>query len=664
MFITVSRKKKPQPAEKKAMPAKSTTTSEANHNYHAMIRTSQSNVSFLGNKVKKESTKYICPFVGPQKRKCEHEFTTYTALQKHFQRAHNKQKNELQKPEDTVPNNCRRIQNNNKRFHLTTVKMKLCSLLVGGKSVIDENRQRLVAQVNKVQQPPSTSSSTKIEQKENEMAREVFEIMEKQAVELSKLAILFSHLVYYKIYRFITTNDETVTDMAFKLNIDWNLILLTFKKFLRATKNSSIPNSKNTASDNNVTLYTIDGKDFFDMCIQYNVVTSFEQWSQNAWNYIADTFHTNFKNNIMVHLYRRLRNWFYFRLRNGRTKKYLRDKENNKKLSDEVYHTMKFLFEDEKCSKPEMVQHELIAELQSICKFPEFNKSGQSYFSRLYHNEDESDTKPSKSKKAKLTAPKKSKKPKKTVQSNGPRLLWIQMVPGFVRLQGWIHATNLNRDKELREAGILKPKNKRKRKRKRKRNRLQNISDPKNDTDDVENQITKPFIKPHRKRRQKRKQKYRKTDDDAIHYEKLRNFNVVPQHSFAMKHFAIDTKSLFDVVKNLKSFHSSDGKILFTQNEFVELINDSENANVKTMNPFWYYIFNLKKLETVTRKFGGRITTNSSDVSVQLCRIKETKRMSREEVIDLASRKRKANDSDPEPDVESESEDNNETLKE
>lgn len=74
------------------------------------------------------------------------------------------------------------------------------------------------------------------------MAREVFEIIQKQAAELSKLAILFSHLVYFKIYRLINTNDERVTDVAFQQNINWNLILLTFKQFLRATKNATIPN--------------------------------------------------------------------------------------------------------------------------------------------------------------------------------------------------------------------------------------------------------------------------------------------------------------------------------------------------------------------------------------------------------------------------------------
>lgn len=96
----------------------------------------------------------------------------------------------------------------------------------------------------------------------------------------------------------------------------------------------------------------------------------------------------------------------------------------------------------------------------------------------------------------------------------------------------------------MSDAGVLVPKKKGKRKRKRKRNR----SDAKNDTD-VEQEITKPVTQ--RKRSRKRKRKNGNEEDDAIHYEKLKSFNVVPQHSFAIKHFAIDTKSLFDVVKNL-----------------------------------------------------------------------------------------------------------------
>lgn len=254
----------------------------------------------------------------------------------------------------------------------------------------------------------------------------------------------------------------------------------------------------------------------------------------------------------MVHLHQRLRNWFYFRLRNGRKKKELRGKENKKKFADQVYHTMRFLFQYDKCSKPEMVQNGLIADLQQICRFPEFNNSGRSYFNRLYHDYEKSGAKASESKKAKLTTPKTSKKPKKIVQDNGPRLLWIQMVPGFVRLQAWIHTTNLNRYKDV------KTKTKKKRKRKRKRNRLQNSDQPVNDTTDAAD-VEKPPIEPPTHKNRRRKRKYRKgsENDEAIHWEKLKNFIVVPQNSFGMKHFAIDNKALFDVVKNLSSFHSA-----------------------------------------------------------------------------------------------------------
>lgn len=92
------------------------------------------------------------------------------------------------------------------------------------------------------------------------------------------------------------------------------------------------------------------------------------------------------------------------------------------------------------------------------------------------------------------------------------------------------------------------------------------------------------------------------------------------------------------------------------QAEFLELESDCTNANTKTVNPFWYFLFNIRKLETNAKKFGGRITTNGSDVSVQLCRIKPNRMMTKADVMEEAkNRKRKIND-----DSDSESDDSDE----
>lgn len=109
-------------------------------------------------------------------------------------------------------------------------------------------------------------------------------------------------------------------------------------------------------------------------------------------------------------------------------------------------------------------------------------------------------------------------------------------------------------------------------------------------------------------------------------------------------------------MKTLTAFQPH-GKGLYAQNEFVDLNVDSDNANRKTTNPFWYFIFNLQKLETETKKFAGRITTNASDVSVQFCKVKHDHQMTKAEVVELANqRKRKSTDVVSIDDSESEEE--------
>lgn len=87
-----------------------------------------------------------------------------------------------------------------------------------------------------------------------------------------------------------------------------------------------------------------------------------------------------------------------------------------------------------------------------------------------------------------------------------------------------------------------------------------------------------------------RKNAKQRTDDEAIHYGRLKNFVVVPQNDFHQKHIALDGKALFDLVKDLRQFQK-----LMNQAEFLELESDHTNANTKTVNPFWYFLFNIRK---------------------------------------------------------------------
>lgn len=277
-----------------------------------------------------------------------------------------------------------------------------------------------------------------------------------------------------------------------------------------------------------------------------------------------------------------------FKLLNSKKRMDVRGKENRKNIADKVYHTMNFMFDSGKCTQPKMIQHDLIGELQKICKFPDFNKSGRSYSSRLYLNykdedhDDENSTKRkisrSKPKKRKAAANKKKAKNTKT-QCNGPRLIWLQMVPGMVRLQQWIHQFNLAPRQDLVAADLLTRKNKKRKRRKTLRN----------DKAQPPCKIQLPKAKPRsagkRKRNRKRAPKKQYEDGETIHQAKLKNFIVVPQHDYHLKHFAIDSKSLFDVIKNLTAFRSN-GKGLYTQNEFIDLVADPENVNSKTVNPF------------------------------------------------------------------------------
>ncbi|KAJ6638772.1 hypothetical protein Bhyg_11510 [Pseudolycoriella hygida] len=89
----------------------------------AIIRLTDVDVSFLGNKFKKQQKRFVCPFEG-----CRADFSSFLNLKNHFRKEHGQ--HDLQKPVDSETNNWRKIQNANSRYDMSTVKLKLRSLLV------------------------------------------------------------------------------------------------------------------------------------------------------------------------------------------------------------------------------------------------------------------------------------------------------------------------------------------------------------------------------------------------------------------------------------------------------------------------------------------------------------------------------------------------------
>lgn len=407
--------------------------------YQATIRLVDVEVSFLGNKFTKQEKRFVCPF-----KECTADYSSWLNLKNHFEKTH--KRNDLQKPVVDNTQNWRKIQNQNNRYTMSTVKLKLRSLLFDDKLVADDELKRQRQQVNQL----------------------IVSVLDEKSIELSKLTILFTSLAYFKVYDIMnkTGNDNDV-DEIFSREVNWQSVLLTLKTFKRNTSKSGLSKATRLPKNGVSTFENIDDDAFFALCKELNVTTAFEEWSQNAWNTIADTFRTNFRTNIMTHLYQRLRHWFHFMLRDGKKNKEVRGKENRKTIGDKVYHTMKYLFDPDTCTQPAMVQHDLIAKLQGICKFPDFNARGRSYFGRLYfdynHGHDVSGKPKAKKRKTEKSTTQQKKKTKRKTQSNGQRLIWFQMVPGMVRLQQWINEQNSNRRDAMAAA---KPKRKRKRKRK------------------------------------------------------------------------------------------------------------------------------------------------------------------------------------------------------
>lgn len=401
----------------------------------------------------------MCPFPNAEGNACRDDFGTMSALRKHFQQKHNRLQKQLLKPQESEPSNWRRVQNSNKRFNMSTVKLKLCSLVNGGKSVVDGR---------KTQRQPTAATP-----EAEKMAKELVEMLNEKAIELSKVAIIFSHLVYFKVYNAMETLDDQQIDELFGSEwngMEWHLIMLRLKKFIRATSNSAMAHNNRNIGKPKGLFVSLDDSEFFEICKQYKVKSSFEEFSQNSWNHIHQTFNVNFKTNISTHLYRRIRNWFHFKLLDGKKTKEVRGKENRKIIGEKVYHTMRYLFDPKESARPEYVQFELIDELQKICKFPTFNKRGKCYFSRLYYNyNDDDNSNATKRKPPQKKRKANSKKARKTTQNNGPRLLWHQMIPAMLRLQSWIATTNSKRRVDFITSSVNKSK-RRKRKRKGKIN--------------------------------------------------------------------------------------------------------------------------------------------------------------------------------------------------
>ncbi len=113
-------------------------------------------------------------------------------------------------------------------------------------------------------------------------------------------------------------------------------------------------------------------------------------------------------------------------------------------------------------------------------------------------------------------------------------------------------------------------------------------------------------------------------------------------------------KALFDILKTLPQF-----KTILNQAEFLELQSD-EDLNRKTTNPFWYFLFKIRKMQTATKKFGGRITTN--DVSIQYCKLRKNKELTKDEILQMETN-RKLNREVIDSDSKSESEDDDDDGK-
>ncbi|KAJ6633782.1 hypothetical protein Bhyg_17869, partial [Pseudolycoriella hygida] len=147
----------------------------------AIIRLTDVDVSFLGNKFKKQQKRFVCPFEG-----CRADFSSFLNLKNHFRKEHGQ--HDLQKPVDSETKNWRKIQNANSRYDMSTVKLKLRSLLVDGKSLVDdgnENQQQQDLNVCGVDLGMRNIAST-VRRTRHQITPETYEMHESNILHKSK----------------------------------------------------------------------------------------------------------------------------------------------------------------------------------------------------------------------------------------------------------------------------------------------------------------------------------------------------------------------------------------------------------------------------------------------------------------------------------------------
>ena len=158
-------KKQPKPSKSSATrrqetpkPTKTQNTDGENANSNrAQIQLTKQPISFLGTKFEKTVKRFVCPV-----KTCRVNYSSFLNLKNHFTDVHNRN---LERSIDSDENNWRRIQNANSRFEVTTIKQKLRSLLIDGKTPIKN-------------QPIAAS----LAKQKTEVATKLCEIMNNQAI--------------------------------------------------------------------------------------------------------------------------------------------------------------------------------------------------------------------------------------------------------------------------------------------------------------------------------------------------------------------------------------------------------------------------------------------------------------------------------------------------
>lgn len=472
-----------------------------------------------------------------------------------------------EEPKDDCDKNPVRVRNNNNRFDFKTVKCKLSAVLMETKNLIEKD-------------PTYKSKKIRLELTNNLIEKKIDELARRYS-DIAILGILFAH----KKVNDLIPDNAPCNDAEFKRKPNFTPC------FYRVVRNTTAKARERYAAKNAY-------ESTFDNWLTEFDIQKRSQGPSNAFAHIANQFETNFHTNIETHWRRRLKNVFNFLLKDGKTRGVVRD---NKKLYQEsVYHTLKFLSSTDETSKTKANQ-KLVRWIKENMNFPDF-RNGQNYFSK-----------------------------DRLAKKN-----WYSLVPGLIRLQRFIDKTNV----EKRAAIIAEADDnndgvaKKKRKRKRTNNKTKTNIDSstmnvptrnRNNADGEASSSLAPKKKMDGRKNKKRKRKRRKFDPNAIHRAKLTNFVVIPQCDYSMKHFQIDDATLFEIFSSchLNKIGGYGAGVRFAKaKQFSEFEVAPDDWNRKRVSKVWYELFDLKRFETKEWKFGGTITTNSSDVSITLCRIK------------------------------------------